>query len=84
MDKIKFEYEEREPKLRNGILALVLIILWFIISMGLIILSGFLGTLVLIPLGIIGLIASFISLFGYAFIAIYLSIKHRLKSRKKW
>ncbi len=64
MEKIKFAYEEREPKLRNGILALILIILWFIISIGLIILSGFLGALVLIPLGMIGLITSFISLFG--------------------
>ena len=64
MENIKIEFEEKEPKLRNGILALIMIVLWFIISLGLIILSGFTEMLILVPLGIVGLIASFICIFG--------------------
>lgn len=64
MESIKFEYTEKEPKLRNGILALIMIVLWLIISIGFIILAGILDIIILIPIGIVGLAVSFISIFG--------------------
>lgn len=64
MDNIKFEYEEKEPKLRNGVLAIMMIILWTIISIGLMILGGILGTVALIPIGMVVLLISFIAIFG--------------------
>lgn len=60
----KDKYEEKEPKSFNGIVALILILLWLVISIGMIALGGFLASATLIILGIILVLTSFISFAG--------------------
>ena len=69
MDKSQMNYKEREAKTHNGIVALILIILWMITSIGIIILSAMMQSEVIIglgmTLGVLGIIASGICLGGF-------------------
>lgn len=64
MENNKNKYEEREPRSINGIMALILILLWIVISIGMIIIGGFLESATFIILGIIFILISSISFGG--------------------
>ncbi|MGL6107097.1 SPFH domain-containing protein [Romboutsia sp.] len=64
MENNMSKYEEREPKVLNGMMAIILIFVWIVISIGMIIAGGFLQSAILIFLGILFNVVSFISFGG--------------------
>lgn len=64
MEKEETTYTEREAKTHSGLMALLLIIGWIIISIELIVLGGFTEKIVLIPIGIILLLISIVCMGG--------------------